>query len=246
MLTKEEYIAIGDRYSGNAVTQQLGYHTLLLERDGERLVPYGFSQERHQSLLAASGQHATLLQQYNAAHGQKVGGRRDLAIDERDAKHWRLRAQAIGGNSLTESADRAEFDHITAAPGRGKPALLGKQLGEIMALARKHEKAFRDNGADDAFFAEGDRLAAALATAGAQGGTLGRKGLVAEHDVIDELEGRIWELLKQANRSGRALHLASGDRVLASEYNLDLLSHRSGSRTRPQSIPAPAAATPAQ
>jgi hypothetical protein len=62
-----------------------------------------------------------------------------------------------------------------------------------------------------------------------------KRGLPAEKDRLDEQDGRVWYELKALNRSGRAAHLAAGDRARADEYNLDLLYRR-----RPRRTPAPA------
>ncbi|MDI7269154.1 MAG: hypothetical protein QME96_14285 [Myxococcota bacterium] len=64
------------------------------------------------------------------------------------------------------------------------------------------------------------------------------KDLPVEQDRLDELDGRVWEMVKKMNRAGRAAHIQNGDRLLAAQYNLDALYGRP-IRRRPPAPPKP-------
>jgi hypothetical protein len=234
--TKEEYVAIGSEFPSENVLAQLDYSLGLAARDAVLLAAHGWPVRRTQALQGIR----TELAQANLAYEQKFG--MHLGVTQTNAsqvdlgKRWRLRAVAIGENELPGEDALARLRRLGGAAGRD-PGSLGRQVAGLLQLARENDAVFRDGGADDAFFAEGDRLVRALA----QGEATRRqrpKDLPAEHDQLDELDGRSWELLKKLNRSGRAAHLARGDRGRAAEYHLDILYGRPNRRAaRPTPTP---------
>jgi hypothetical protein len=137
------------------------------------------------------------------------------------AKRWRLRVLAIGRNVLDGADVLARLERIGARAGLD-PAKLATQVEGYLGLARETEASYRAGGADDAFFAEGERLFRVLRDAATTRAHRG-KDLPAEHDRVDELDGQCWDRCKRMSRSGKALHLAAGDRGRAAEYKLDLL-----------------------
>lgn len=221
--TKEEYIALGDRISSPAVIAQTIYSMTLAKRDAVGLASYGWAAAKTEAVAAL----LQSLEAANKAYAERFGVHKangsSLASATRDAKKWRLRALAIGHEALSGEA-LGELERVTG-PTTGRADRFAQQIQQLAALASANEAAFRAEGADDAFFAEGHALAASLA-AGSATMASRRKDLPAAHDALDELDGRLFVHLKALNRSGRAFNLAAGDRIRASEYNLDLLYNR--------------------
>jgi len=238
--TREEYVALGDTLSSPAVIEQLSYSIMVAERDATLLASHGWSAEHTNQIKRIRTDLDSSYLAYQAKFGVHIARSRTAGDDIDTGKRWRLRAVAIGRNVLEGDA-AAELSRYGTAAGRDAAAL-GAQIAGVLSVATKNETTFRGAGADDGFFAEGRRLVAALELAAAH--VRNRpKDLPAEHDRIDELDGRAHELLVKLNRSGRASHLSAGDRARMTEYNLDVL-HRRPIRARAAiSTVAPAAAT---
>jgi hypothetical protein len=240
--TKEEYVAIGSEFPSERMLDQTDYSLGLATRDAALLAGHGWPVKRTEELLGIRADLTQANLGYEQKFGMHVGVTRVNASQVDLGKRWRLRARAIGENELTGEDALARLRRLGGAAGRD-PGSLGRQIVGLLQLARENEAVFRDGGADDAFFAEGDRLVGALE----QGEATRRqrpRDLPAEHDKLDELDGRAWELLKKLNRSGKATHIARGDRGRAAEFNLDILyGHPVRRASGPTAPPTPTPAT---
>ncbi len=207
---------------------QLADSIALIDRDGEALANFGWPQKNTDEIKNIREGLSAAIRNYEAKYGTHVGRTQRVAIDIDLAKRWRLRALAIAENNLTDPEKLSELRLHNKPVGRNAGDV-GKQIAGILNVARAAEPEIREGGAEDAFFAEGDRLVKALEEA-ATASRKRPKDLPAEHDKLDALDGQAWELLKKLNRSGRALHISTGDRAFAAEYNLDVLYHRPSRR----------------
>jgi hypothetical protein len=168
----------------------------------------------------------------------KKATRAELLEEMLRAKRWKRVAVAIGLNALEDKPDERSklLQHDT--PVRGDAPRLLAQVRGLVQVAEANAPAFRPAGATDPLFADGRAITADLEEVMGRK-TVTKRALPAEKDVLDELDGRVWYELKALDRSGRAAHLAAGDRARADEYNLDLLYRRRARRNPPTSTLAP-------
>ncbi|MBI4704090.1 MAG: hypothetical protein HY744_23525 [Deltaproteobacteria bacterium] len=242
--TKEEYIAVGEQFASRNVQEQIAVAMELAGRDAALLAAFGWSADNTTELGRQAAALDAAIQNYERRFGTHLGRTQATAADIDLAKRWRLRAVAIGENRLTSPDALAMLRRLGGRAGRD-PEKLGVQIQGLLDLARENETAMRAGGAaDDAFFAEGARLVTALKSA-ATARRQRPKDLPAEHDKLDELDGRGWELLKRLSIAGKAVHAANGDRARMADYNLDILYGRPmRRRPRPAAQPAPGSGSP--
>lgn len=239
-MTREEYIAIGDEFASRSVLAQLDGSIDLAVRDATLLATCGWTPRDTGALRALRSQLLEAVQAFERKFGQDVGRTRTTSGEMDNGKVWRLRARAILENGLTSNDALAELHRLGGAAGRN-PDTLATQVEGLARIARAGETALRSADlVDDAFFAEGARLVEALRAA-AVPRRQRPKNLSAEHDRLDELDGRAWEIVKRLNRSGRAAQLGNGDRTLAAQYNLDALYGRPLRIRRPEPVEPTAA-----
>lgn len=221
--TKEEYIEIGDTLSSPAMIAQMEYSLTLAKRDAAGLPAFGWTAAKTDKAQDTLGQLRAASDAYTQKYGQHTASGAELADTMNDAKKWRGRALAIGTDAV--SGDAAGQLAAISGPTARRPSRFAEQIRALAAFAEQHKAEFMANGADEAFFAAGHAYAQSLAQAVAFRGTR-RHALPAEHDVLDELDGRLHTMLKSLNRAGRALHLSNGDAALAAGYNLHILRRR--------------------
>jgi len=229
-LAREELVRVGEMFNTPDVISQAVSSLELALRDHTLLEVAGWPAARTEMLRQLvqdlQGRHAT----YAAKAGTKKATRAELLEELLRAKRWKGIAVAIGQNALDETAEEREklFQHVK--PVRSDAGRLLAQIRGLLDVANANTTAFRAAGATDAFLAEGNAIAADLEDA------IGRKAITkralpGDKDVLDELDGRVWYALKALHRSGRATHLAAGDRARANEYSFDLLYRRRPRRT---------------
>ncbi len=241
-MTREESIEVGGQLTAANVQVALVDAIALAERDRAGLTLFGWTPARTAGLVAVQGELAAALRGYETRYGQHLARTKATANDIDTGKRWRLRVLAL--LQLGHAEAETEYRAYAWRSGRD-PDKLGQQIAGLLGVARKYEAALRENcGADDAFFAEGERLVASL-QAGAAARRQRPRDLPAERDRVDEVCGRAWEQLKALNVAGRSLHRANGDRALAAQYTLDVLYGRPLGRGRqPAAAATPPAPTP--
>ena len=236
--TREEYVSIGEQLRSQFVVHQLNLSLELAGRDATPLTSFGWSPTDTRNLAALRDEHVGAMREYERKFGTHIGRTETTAVEVDLAKRWRLRCLAIGENRLTDKDALATLRRAATRAGRDAEKLAA-QIDALLAVAKTNETAFRTDGAaDDGFYAEGNRLCVALKNAAAARRDR-PKNLSAEHDKLDELDGRAWELLKKVSLAGKSLHAANGDRARVAEYNLDLLYGRPIIRTTRTATPAP-------
>jgi len=212
------------------VVEQLRVSLQLAREDAAMLARFGWPVTQTEVLASACDELVRNGAEYERKFGAKVGIGQDLRGEIDRGKRWREQGLAIGRNALAGSA-LEQLERFAGAAGQDG-VRLAQQVQGILSVGRANDAACRAWGADDAFFAEGERLARSLPElAGEQGGK--KKTVPAEHALLDEMEGRAWLLLKKLDRAGRAGHGASGDRLRAAAYNLDILYGRRTRARRP-------------
>ncbi len=242
-LTKEQYIEIGDEFPTRDVLDQLDDSLDLAVRDAIILAGSGWTVRNTAALRGLQTDLVKANKNYERKFGRDVGRTRNGTAEVDNGKRWRLRANAILENNLQSEDAMARLKRLGGAAGRDPEALV-VQVEGLLALARENEAHLRaEDVVDDAFFAEGARLARVLRAAA----TFRRqrpKDLPVEQDRLDELDGRVWEMVKALNRAGRAAHIQNGDRLLAAHYNLDAMYGRPIRRRRPATPKPPELAPP--
>ncbi len=211
------------------VAAQVEYALALAQRDAAILADCGWLPEDTRELSRLGRRLGELVRE----HEERLGRRRAAAGAATEllwhGKRWRLKALAIARNGLEGRArERVE---LLSRPTYSDPGLLAEVIDGLLRALEAEREALAPRGADAAFLAEGERILAGLRALG-HGDVTGERylGLSQEErelaEAIDELCGRIWEMLKRLNHAGRAANLLAGRRQRAAEYNLDLLAGR--------------------
>jgi len=214
--SRDEYIRIGETLNTADVLAQLDHSVALLRRDHGKLVEAGLPETFMDELLELRRQI-----EERVRLGATMGAPREELTDAvRAAKAWRLRAIEIGLKATT--GEQAARLLMLSAPTHGDPDKLAEALRDVLAVARSAEEDFREIGADDSLYLEGEEALSALRSAlehRAKFDALLRRSA----DDPDELDGRAWEKLKDLHQRGRAVFEKAGETEHADEYDLDLL-----------------------
>jgi hypothetical protein len=250
MPTRDRFIKVGERHNSDDVLSQHQYTKDLVTRDGVNLARHGFPLAWAAQMDATATQLATRKQQRTVGRGGKQAKRGNEQRQVRLGKHWLRQAATVVLNAVESPVEPHPELGEAVAPLMGRVSSdaqeVGSRVAAILALLQSAEwsavLAPLIPGDSD-LIAAGQEIADSLPAAkGAK--KVAQQDAVVDTADLDELDGKLWYFLKAANRAGRSYWLREGDRVRASEYNLDVLNGVPGApRHAPSLVASPAPAT---
>jgi hypothetical protein len=221
-MTKDDFIKIGQRYSSTEVLKEARAAVKRWSNDLPLLKKWGWGKNK----LSELQKHIDLLDQqqkiYNAQVGVKLAAVPTEAAITEKLRAWTHRALSILGARIQAEVSVAKAVDALGAEVPIDPSQLTTYAGGIFPIIKAEKDAKRlsedDNeAADDEFFKEGALLLKQLPEAGSTKIERRDTKEVGTSD-LDELDGRIYDQLRNLNENARRAHRSVGNTKRASQY----------------------------
>lgn len=244
MPTRDRFIQVGERHNSDDVLSQHQYTKDLVARDGVNLAKHGFPLAWAAQMDATATQLAARKRQRSVGRGGKQAKRGNEQRQVRRGKHWLRQAGTVLRNAAESPMEPNPELGEAIAPLMGRVSNDAQEVGSRVAAVLAVLPSAEWSAvlaplipSDSDLVATGQEIADGLPVAkGAK--KVAQQDAVVDTADLDELDGKLWYFLKAANRAGRSYWLREGDRVRASEYNLDVLNGVPGAPRQAPSVVA--------
>jgi hypothetical protein len=221
-MTKDDFIKTGQRYSSTDVLKEARAAVKRWENDLPLLKRWGWGKHKLSELQA----NIALLDQQQKIYQAQVGVKlaavpTEAALSEK-LRGWTHRALSILGTRIQAEVSVAKAVDALGSEVPTDPNLLTTYAGGIFSIIKEEKDAKRLSGddndaADDELFEEGALLLKQLPEAGSTKIERRDTKEVGTSD-LDELDGRIYDQLRNLNESARRAHRGAGNTKRASQY----------------------------
>jgi hypothetical protein len=222
-LTKDDYIKIGERFRSSIVLQEARLSVQRWTEDLALLTTWGWGPSKLQKLQALIAQLSERQTLYAAQVGAKLAAVPTEAALARSLRDWCLRGLSILDDLIQERAEVAKAVDALGAEVPLEAVELCTYGSGLLALLTRERAQLPPEAADEPFFQSGrDLLETLPATMTAKVARRDTKEVATSE--LDELDGRIYDLLVRLNENGRRAHRQAGNEAKSSQYVLYYLT----------------------
>jgi hypothetical protein len=219
-LTKDDFIKIGQRYPSTDVLREARAAAKRWNNDLPLLKRWAWGKNKLNELEALINNLDKQQKIYSAQVGTKLAAVPTEAALTQKLRTWSLRALSILNTHMKTNVTVAKAVEGLGSQVPTEPGLLTTYAGGLYQIIETEKSALTGDdkeAADDEFFKEGTQLITDLPDAGSTKIERRDTKEVGTSD-LDELDGRIYDLLRDLNENARRAHREAGNTRRASQY----------------------------